>query len=416
MGKIIAPISERKVAALSKTKKRRYIAVGGVPGLYLAVGEETGRSWIWKYRFGGRRRELGLGSLIDVTLEQARDAARAQRKVIQQGLDPVEAKRAQIDKQRAEQAKRTTFRECLNGYIDAHASSWKNAKHRDQWGSVFENHAKVILDLDVRLIDTPLILKILEPIWSKKTETADRLRGRIDNVLAWAIARGYRQGENPARWRGLLDQLLPPPSKVAKKRHFPALPFSDTGAFMQELREQEGIAARTLEFTILTAARSGEARGARWEEIDFDSKVWKVPGNRMKAGREHVVPLSDAALAVIQEMQKNVINGFIFPSLRDDKPLSDMSLTAVLRRMKHTEITVHGFRSTFRDWAAEISHYPHEVCEMALAHVISNKAEAAYRRGNLLAKRRAMMQDWAKWCAKPHTKAAVVPMRKSASA
>jgi integrase len=280
---------------------------------------------------------------------------------------------------------------------------------------VFELHGKTMLDLDVRLIDTPLVLKVLEPIWSKKTETADRLRGRIENVLAWATVRGFRAGDNPARWRGHLDQLLPRPSKVSKVKHFASLPFSQIGAFMQELREQEGVGARALEFAILTAARSGEARCARWEEFDLASKLWRIPGSRMKAGREHVVPLSEAALAVMEKMKEHRLGGFVFPGMKEGKPISDMAMTVTLRRMKRSDITVHGFRSTFRDWAAEVSHYPHEVCEMALAHTISNKAEAAYRRGNLLAKRGAMMKDWARFCAQPQpAEAAVISIRKAA--
>ncbi|MDP2223732.1 MAG: site-specific integrase [Nitrosomonas sp.] len=243
-----------------------------------------------------------------------------------------------------------------------------------------------------------MILKVLEPIWKTKTETATRLRGRIESILDWATVRGFREGENPARWKGHLDKLLPSPTKIAKVKHFTALPYKEIPQFMQQLRRQSGIGAAALEFAILTAVRSGEVRGALWSEINLSERLWLIPGDRMKAGREHRIPLSDAAIAVLKQMQENHVSVYVFPGVKQDKPLSDMSLTAALKRMGRNELTAHGFRSTFRDWASETTAYPQEVCEMALAHTIANKVEAAYRRGDLFDKRIHLMNDWANYC------------------
>jgi integrase len=413
MGKLISPLSERKVAMLAR--QEGFHAVGGINGLYLSV-LGGGRSWILRYMHQNRRRNLGLGSYTDLTLLEAREEARLQRKLLRSGIDPIAAKRTQRDQQRVASAKRMTFRECAMGYLDAHSDGWRNAKHALQVERALENHAgKILGDLDVSVIDTPLVMKVIQPLWKEKTETASRLRMRIENILSWAKVQGLRAGENPARWRGHLDQLLAKPSKVKKVEHFASLPYIQIGAFCEALSGQEGVAARAVELVILTAARSGEVRGARWDEFDLDAGVWTIPAERMKANREHLVPLSDAARSIIKAMQKTRLNDFVFPGTKDDKPLSDMSLTAVLRRMERRDLTVHGFRSTFRDWASEVSSYPAEMAEMALAHTIGNKTEAAYRRGNLLAKRFKMMADWSKWCAQPQTKASVVPLRKKSA-
>lgn len=263
--------------------------------------------------------------------------------------------------------------------------------------------------LPVAEIDTALVVKVLGPIWETRTETATRVRGRIEKVLDWATVSKYRQGENPARWRGHLDKLLANPSKVVKVAHHPALPWRDMGAFMAALRAQEGVAARALEFVILAAARSGEVRGATWEEIDLGAHLWIVPAERMKAKKEHRVPLSRSALALLKKLPRE--GNLVFPGAREGKALSDMSLTAVLRRMQRTGITVHGFRSTFRDWCAESTGFPREVCEHALAHSLPDKVEAAYRRGDLLDKRILLMQAWADYCARPATAAKVTPIR-----
>jgi integrase len=305
-----------------------------------------------------------------------------------------------------------TFKQCATAYIDAHRLGWKNEKHAAQWASTLEAYANPIFgDLPVQAIDTGLVMKALEPIWRTKTETASRLRGRIEAVLDWATVREFRRGDNPARRRGHLDKLLPQRAKVQKVRHHPALPYAEIGAFMASLRSQEGCAARALEFLILTAGRTGEVIGALWSEIDLAEGVWIVPASRMKAGKEHRVPLSAPAIKVIREQQaaaelvEGRLNGFVFPGGRPGKGLSNMALLKLLERMKRDDLTAHGFRSTFRDWAAEQTHFPRDVAEMALAHTISDKVEAAYRRGDLFEKRRLLMEAWATYCG-------TVPMRK----
>ena len=415
MGRIKAPVAEKVSAKLSK--KPGLHAVGDPPGLYIYV-YGGGRSWVLRYSFDGKRRDLGLGAYTDLTLAQAREKAREQRKLISQGIDPIHAKRQQRDTRRLAAAKQMTFSKCVEAYLDAHGDAWQNPKHRAQWRSTLETYANpVIGTMSVAAVDTPLVVQILEPIWKTKTETATRLRGRIENVLDWARVREHRQGENPARWKGHLDMLLAKPSKVATVEHHAALPYTEVGDLMKSLRELEGVSAAALEFAILTAARSGEVRGATWDEIDLDAATWTIPAERMKAKREHRVPLSAAAVAVVQKMQANRLSNFVFPGAREGRPLSDMSLTAVLRRMKRGSITVHGFRSTFRDWCAESTAYPSDMAEMALAHTINNKVEAAYRRGDLLAKRARMMADWAKYCGTiPNQKAKVIPMKKRKAA
>jgi integrase len=412
MGILKAPMAEKVSAKLSKVEGVH--AVGGVPGLYLHV-LAGGRSWIFRYSFGGRRRDLGLGSYLDLTLTEAREAAREQRKLVLQGIDPIDARRENRDTSKAARAGRATFQQCVDGYIEAHGDGWKNPKHRAQWRTTLESYAcPIIGTMNVAAVDTGLILQILEPIWKTKTETATRLRGRIENVLAWATVRKYRNGDNPARWKGHLDQLLVKPSTIATVEHHPALPYQEIGAFMQDLRKQEGIGAAALEFAILTAARSGEVRGATWGEIDLQARTWTIPGARMKAKRDHLVPLSDAAIAVIEKMKECKLGDHVFPGVKEGKPLSDMSLTAVMRRMGRGKLTAHGFRSSFRDWCSESTAYPSEMAEMALAHTINNKVEAAYRRGNLFAKRVRMMADWSNYCAKLRQAGAVVPMREAA--
>jgi integrase len=307
-------------------------------------------------------------------------------------------------------AEALTFKECAAAYIKAHRAGWKNAKHAQQWENTLAQHAyPVIGELLVRDVKLAQVLAVLEPIWTTTNETAVRLRGRIELVLDWAAARGLRDGLNPARWRGHLDKLLPKPSKVNNREHHTALPVGDVGAFMVMLRAAEGMGARALEFTILTAARSGEVRGATWVEIDTEAKTWTIPGTRMKAGKEHRVPLSDEALALLTALPRMVGNELVFPAPRGGV-LSDMTLAAVLRRMKAPAVP-HGFRSTFRDWAAERTAYPRDVAEMALAHAIGDKVEAAYRRGDLFEKRRLMMADWARFLAKIETKANVIDMQ-----
>lgn len=385
--------------------------VGGVAGLALQVTPTLARAWTLRVTIAGRRRDMGLGPYPEVTLAQARDKARDARELIRKGVDPIERQRAAQSALKAAVAKALTFKQTAAAYMATHEAGWKNAKHAQQWRNTLETYAYPVMgDLLVRDVEKEHVLAALRPIWTEKNETAVRLRGRIELVLSYAMQAGYRiEGLNPARWRGGLDQLLPAPSKVAKVDHHPALPVAEVGAFMARLRAADGMGARALEFAILTAARSGEVRGATWSELDLDAKVWTVPGARMKAGKEHRVPLSDAAVALVKAQPKVAGVDFVFAAAKGGQ-LSDMTLSAVLRRMK-VQAVPHGFRSTFRDWAAERANYSREAAEMALAHTIESKVEAAYRRGDLFEKRRAMMTEWAEFLAKPMTPAVVVPLK-----
>lgn len=358
-------------------------------GLYLSISNNGGRRWVFLYRSAGRIREKGLGSAVSVSLKDARLKADDVRKQLAAGLDP-------INEGRKTQGV-MTFSDCAKAYIASHETGWSNPKHADQWRNTLKAYAEPIIGkLPVNKIDVSHIMSILEPIWPTKTETASRVRGRIESILDWAAARKYRNSENPARLRGHLDYLLPPRRKVAKVQHHPALPYKGIPAFMADLRSREGIGGLALEFTILTAARTGETLGAKWDEIDIENKVWIVPDERMKARVEHHVPLSDRAVEILKSLSTDT--EFVFPGNGDNNPLSSMSLLAVLKRMDRSDITTHGFRSTFRDWAAETTDFPNEVVEMALAHTIKNKAEAAYRRGNMLDRRRILMDAWDKYC------------------
>jgi integrase len=315
------------------------------------------------------------------------------------GLDPIDERRAEKTAKRAEAVKTVTFEECASAYIDAHKAGWRNAKHAAQWTATLATYAYPIFgQLPVAAIDTALVLKALEPIWTTKTETATRLRGRIESVLDWARVRGYREGENPARWRGHLDHLLPRRSKVAAVKHHAALPYAEMPVFMQQLRGEAGVSARALEFCILTATRTSETIGARWGEIDLKKSLWVIPPERMKALREHRVPLAPRAVSILEEMRDLAESDFIFPGGRPNTSLSNMALLMLLRRMGCKSLTAHGFRSSFRDWAAEQTTVPHEVAEMALAHTVSNKVEAAYRRGDLFQKRRELANAWEAFC------------------
>lgn len=334
--------------------------------------------------------EMGLGSASSVSLKEAREAAAVARKQLRDGLDPLQQRGKSSTK---------TFAECAAEFIALQESGWRNPKHTEQWKNTLATYADPkIGKLPVDAVTIDHVLDILKPIWTTTTETASRLRGRIESILDWAAAHKYRSAENPARWRGHLDKVLPPIRKVAKVEHHPALPYADIPAFMADLRSRDGAAAKALEFTILTAARTGETIGAKWDEIDFKEKVWTVPAGRMKAGVEHQVPLSDRAIQILADLNQET--DYVFPGQEVDKPLSNMAMLALLKRMDRSAITVHGFRSTFRDWAAETTEYPNELVEMALAHTIKNKAEAAYRRGNLLERRRALMDDWTSYCEK----------------
>ncbi len=389
-------------------------------GLYLQIASAGARSWIFRYRIGGRKtaREMGLGSAATIGLAAARDAAGDARRLLTAGIDPLEDRAAKRTAEALAAAKSTTFQECAAAYIESHSAGWKNEKHADQWTATLKTYAYPEFGaLPVGSVDVGLVLKVLEPIWTTKTETASRVRGRIECVLDWAKVRGYRSGENPARWRGNLDHLLPKRSKVQKVKHHAALPFTEIGAFMRDLRARSGVAARALEFVILTAARTSEATGTTYAEIIRDASLWTVPAERIKAGRIHRVPLSSAALAVVARQVAEfgeAPDQLVFPGDRQGKPLCENALLAVLERMGRSDLTVHGFRSSFRDWAAEYTNYPREVAEQALAHSIGDKVEAAYRRGDLFNKRQRLMEDWANYCATVQPAGVVIPMHRSA--
>jgi integrase len=391
-------VGKLSAAAVKNAVRRGYYSDGG--GLYLQVGATGSKSWVYRYKVGGKLYEMGLGALHTVGLAEARTRARQCREHRLDGLDPLIVRKAARMQARLDAAKAITFAACAEGYIAAHKAAWRNAKHRDQWSNTLSAYVEPVFGaLPVQAIDTGLVMKAIEPIWNEKPETASRVRGRVEAILDWSTARGYRQGENPARWRGHLDKLLPKKTKVRRVEHHAALPYREIGAFMVELHQQEGVGARALEFAILTAARTGEVICARWDEVDFAERLWTVPTERMKAGREHRVPLSDVALAVLDELHKIRHGDFIFPGGRAGQPISNMAMTMVLRRMGRGALTVHGFRSTIRDWAAERTGFPAEVAEMALAHAVGDKVEAAYRRGDLFQKRRQMMDAWARFCA-----------------
>ncbi|WP_033576535.1 tyrosine-type recombinase/integrase [Dickeya chrysanthemi] len=393
--------------AVSRLKAEGSYAVGGVDGLYLRIRGQS-RSWILCVAMGVRvnalgrtvpkRLNMGLGPYPEVSLAEARDKARELRKQIRNGVNPLQEKHAQKAQQSEIARKQKTFSECCDDVLEIKASELKNKKHVAQWRATLETYAyPVIGQKAVSEITKMDVLAILEPIWLTKNETASRLRGRIETVLDYAKAKEYFEGDNPAAWKGMLKPLLPLPSKVQTQKHHAALPYSDIGAFMGELRQRQGISARALEFAILTVARSGEIRGAEWDEIDLAGKTWTIPGTRMKAGKEHRVPLSDTAVALLKDLPRFKDNNFVFPAPRKGQ-LSDTALLAVLKRMGYTDLTQHGFRSTFRDWAGETTDHQREVIEHALAHQLADKAEAAYQRGTLWPKRVALMDDWTRYC------------------
>ncbi len=355
-------------------------------GLFLYVKPSGSRSWVLRYQVQGRRRDLGLGAYPDVSLAMARQRVTEARRLIAEGDDPISKR---------QQAKPKTFKDAALELIESKRPGWKNAKHAAQWTSTLETYVfPKFGQVQVSKVETADVIGALTPIWSVKPETANRVRQRIEAVIDYASALGVRSGDNPARWRGHLDHLLPKPTKVRAVKHHPALAHSEIAAFLGDLSARTGVAARALGFTILTAARSGETRGMTWGEVDLDNRLWTIPAARMKAGKEHRVPLSDAALAYLGPRRDDSV--LVFESdAKPGKPISDMSMTAVLRRMERNEITVHGFRSTFRDWAGETTSFSREVIEAALAHGIKDKAEAAYARSDLFDKRRKLMEAWA---------------------
>jgi len=377
------------------------------------------RSWVYRFMLKGKSRDIGLGAAGQggISLADARTARDALRLKVKAGIDPLEERqREATDALAAAQAAAIagiTFKAVAEAYIGANEASWRNDKHRQQWRNTLASYVYPVMgELPVAEIGTAHVLKILEPIWQDKPETASRIRGRIETVLDAAKARGYREGENPARWRGHIAQILPPRSRLTRGHH-KAMPYEAIPAFMAKLREREAMAALALEFVILTATRTSEVLGATWAEVDLDKAIWTVPASRMKAGKEHRIPLSPRAVEILEAV-KPLGKASLFPADKGGK-LSTMAMSMLLRRMK-LDCTVHGFRSGFRDWAAECTGYAHEVCEMALAHVIGNKSEAAYRRGDLFDKRRRLMADWATYCASDGVTAAKVsPIRGEAA-
>lgn len=387
-------LTARAVAA--KNKRGRY-ADGG--GLVLLVSKWVTKSWAFRWQRDGRERHMGLGPLHTLSLAKARERAGECRLVVLGGADPIEERKAQRMRRKIEAARGVTFKKCAEAYIDGHQAAWRNAVHRAQWGSTLAAYAyPVIGELSVSAIDTALVLKCIEPIWKIKPDTAKRVRGRLESVLDWAAARGLRSGDNPARWRGHLDKLLPAPSKVRAVKHHSAMSRHEVSQFMADLRDRQEIGARALEITVLTAMRTGEVLGAQWSEFDLVAKVWMMPADRMKARRPHRVPLAARCLEILKALPREDEDKYVFRGDRAGQPLSNMAMLALLKRMGRGDVTVHGFRSTFRDWAAETTAYPNHVVEMALAHAIGDKVEAAYRRGDLFEKRRRLMDEWARYC------------------
>jgi integrase len=383
MAREIDKLTARKVDTLKATGRH---SDGG--GLYLNVTDTGAKSWLFMWKKAGRRREMGLGSIRDVPLARARTLAFEARQHLASGRDPLAAR---------EKPASMTFGDAATALVESMSPSWRNAKHRAQWTMTLTVYGAPLAGLAVADITTGDVLGVLKPLWLKKPETASRLRGRIERTLDFAKARGMRSGENPARWRGHLDALLPKRPKLTRGHH-KALPFADVPAFVAKLRERQGPAPAALEFAILTAARSGEVFGATWDEIDLDGRIWTVPAARMKAGREHRVPLTDRAVTILKTMLKLRTSEFVFPGMKADRPLSVMALEMVLRRMK-VDATVHGFRSAFRDWTGESTAFPREIAEAALAHLVGDAVERAYRRGDALEKRRALMEAWEGYCA-----------------
>lgn len=379
-------------------------------GLNLQIAANGSKSWVLRYKLNGKARSLGLGPLRDVGLGLARERAAGARRDIFNGIDVVEARRERKSAARLDAAKAMTFDEVAERYIASHSAGWRNAKHAAQWRATLKTYASPTFGkLSAAAVDVSLVLKVLEPIWKTKSETASRVRGRIEAVLGYAKALKLRDGENPARWRGCLDGLLPARSRVRKVKHHSALSYAEVSAFMAELRERPAVAARALEFLVLTATRTSETLNARWDEINFAEKAWTIPESRMKAGRMHRVPLSGSAMKLLERLPRD--GEYIFPGQRRGKPLSNMALLTLLRRMNRIDVTAHGFRSTFRTWAAEKTYHPREVVEMALAHVTGNAVEQAYQRGAMFDKRVRLMRDWAAFCNAPAATGDVISLR-----
>jgi integrase len=401
-------LTARKVATEMKPGLH---ADGG--GLYLRIGRGGAKSWCLRYMLQGKAREMGLGGLLKVSLAEARRKAAAQRMLLADKRDPLERRQTDNAAKKVEAARSITFDECASAYIRAHEVSWQNAKHRQQWQNTLAAYVSPKFGpVPVAEVDVGMVMKAIEPFWKTKPETAGRVRGRIEAVLDWAKARGFRDGENPARWRGHMSNLLPARRKFRAVKHHAALPYPEIGAFVADLRSRQGAAAAALEFLILTTARTGEVIGARRSEVDFRTRVWTVPAERMKGKREHRVPLSSAAMNALERAMVED-SEFLFPGIKPGQGLSNMALLKVLERMNRSDLTVHGFRATFKTWATECSNFPRELVEAALAHVLEDKTEAAYQRGDILEKRRRLMGAWAEFCDKRTPVRTVVNLRQA---
>ena len=389
----------KRLNALAITNANREGNLHDGGGLYLRVRADGSKSWAFRYTLAGRKHWMSLGPLRDVSLAEAREQARQLRNQVRDGYDPL-AQRRERQHLAAEQTART-FDAVAAAYVEAHKAEWKNAKHRQQWENTLATYATPIIGKrpvsEISLLD---VRRVLDPIWTQKPETASRLRGRVEAVLAYATVHGWRSGDNPARWQGFLDQIYAPKTKVRAVKHHAALDYHDIPGFMAQLREREAVSARCLEFAILTATRSGEARGARWDEVDLDAALWLIPEQRMKAKKEHRVPLAPRAVEVLREMAERSArrDGLIFPGGAPGKPMTDVALAKALAVLR-PGFTPHGMRSSFREWAAEMTSFPREIAEVALAHINKDRTEAAYQRGDLLAKRRQLMEAWANYCA-----------------
>jgi integrase len=383
--------------------------------LWLKVSDAGTRSWVFRFTITGRARYMGLGNAKDVTLAEARNRADAARKLLREGTDPIEARNAA---QAVPAARAHTFAEVMALYVAAHGASWRSERHRRLWVASLANHVIPKMGkIPIARITTNDVLQALERFWQTNPETASRIRGRIENVLSYAIARGWRAGPNPALWRGHLQLMLPAPGKLRPTVHFVALDWRDAPAFLAELRREDGICVPALQFLMLTAARPGEVRGATWDEIDLEQAVWTIPASRMKTGRVHRVPLSASAVTVLRGVAMlRAEHGLIFAGQSLRRPMSPGVFVETLRRMGRDELTAHGFRSTFRDWAAEATGYPNHVVEQALAHAIGNQVEAAYRRGDLFTKRVALMADWATFLGRPTAEVVRLPTASGAAA
>src|SRR5215831_18911560 len=403
------PLHRLSAFKVEKAKQPGLYCDGG--GLYLRVAEGGSKQWIYRYVTAGRARDMGIGPVHVVTLAEAREKARDASKLRLEGVDPIASKRARMAALKAAEAKAMTLGDCVKGFIKDNEASWTSRKHRQEWERSLIKYAFPLLgSLPVAAIDTPLVLRVLKPIWSTTPESASRVRGRIENVIGWATIHGYRSGDNPARWNGHLEHALP---AVVKGDHHAALPYAEVPAFMTKLREQTSVPAKCLEFLILTAVRLGEAQKATWSEIDLNNRVWVIPGARMKSGKEHRVPLSPIALAILKDIHEVRHSDYIFPGSRRGYAMGKNQPGKLMKKlMGDAEMTVHGFRSSFRDWAAERTNFLREVAEMALAHAIPDAVEAAYRRGDLFDKRKKLVAAWAEYCGKVDTADAgkVVPI------